>query len=142
MQGLASATPEDTGTVAHPWKEGLKQAQLQQAKQKTQDKLGSLIVFIGKGITIEDYVNQRGFMDSKSRAAMLTKGLLRHLARYEMERLDLDEEDEWTGDFDTDSLFPFYDLWPWLKHVCLDIAVDFLRQYHAIVRPLIVNTYA
>ncbi|KAK7981819.1 hypothetical protein PG996_009503 [Apiospora saccharicola] len=62
--------------------------------------------------------------------------------RHEMERLDLREDEEWTGEFDTDNLFPFYDLWPWLKHVRLDIAVDFLRQYLAIVRPLIVNTYS
>ncbi|KAK8028878.1 hypothetical protein PG991_005934 [Apiospora marii] len=142
MQALANATPNDTGTDIRPWTDALKRAQVEQAKVRTQYKLGSLMVFIGKDITIEDYVNQRGFMDGKSRAAMLTKGLLRHLARHEMERLDLDEEEEWTGDFDTDNLFPFFDLWPWLKHVRLDIAVDFLRQYLAIVRPLIVNAYS
>ncbi|KAK8128366.1 hypothetical protein PG984_009474 [Apiospora sp. TS-2023a] len=120
IQELASATPEDTGTGAHPG---------QRMKAS-------------KDITLEDYLAKKGLMAGQSRASYLTKSLLRHLARHEMERLELDEEEEWIGEFDFHNLFPYYDLWPWLKHVRLDIAVDFLRQYLAIVRPLIVNTYS
>ncbi|KAK8079816.1 hypothetical protein PG997_007634 [Apiospora hydei] len=144
IQELANVLTEDTGTKTHPFTDSIKRVQLNQATPTPQyDKLGTLMVFIGNGFVIEDYVDQRGFMTSKSRAAGLTKALLTHLARTETQCLDLEEDaDRWTGTFDTNNLFHFYDLWPWPKHVSLESAAGFLQKYLLTTRPLIVNTYS
>ncbi|KAK8042734.1 hypothetical protein PG994_013217 [Apiospora phragmitis] len=117
----------DTGTEIHPLTDPIKRVQLNQATPTPQCRnLGTLMVFIGNGIALEDYVGQRGFMTGKSRAAALTKDTLSNLARMELQRLDLAEEDDWTGTFDTST----------------PIATDLLQKYLLIVGPLIVNTYS
>ncbi|KAK6827868.1 hypothetical protein PG995_010197 [Apiospora arundinis] len=77
MQELANATPEDTGTGTgtRPWADDLKKAQREEATPRTHRKWGSLMVFIGKYITLQDYISNCGFMDGKSRSAFLTKSL-------------------------------------------------------------------
>ncbi|KAK8051265.1 hypothetical protein PG993_002650 [Apiospora rasikravindrae] len=143
VQGLANTLSEDTGTGTHPFTDPIKRVQLNEATPTPQyDKLGTLMVFIGNGVVLEDYVDQRGFMTGKSQSAGLTKSLLTSLARSETLRLGLEDEDGWTGTFDTNNLFHFYDLWPWLKHVSLESAAGFLHKYLLTVRPLIVNTYS
>lgn len=99
------------------------------------------MVFVGNGVALEDYVDQRGFMTGKSRAAGVTKSILRDQAFSEIQDLDLENGDERTGTFDT-RLFLFYDLWPWLQHGSSENATSFLQGYILTVDPLIVNTYS
>ncbi|KAK6075089.1 hypothetical protein SCUP515_06140 [Seiridium cupressi] len=139
LYDIANALPQDTGADKHPFTLNLKDALLRQATPRVNCKFGTLMVWLGKDITLQDYMLEVGFLDGESRAASLAKIMLEHLARSELSSLGY--SDEWYGRFDSE-IFCFYDLWPWIKHEDLIVVVDLLREFLSIARPLIVNTFS
>ncbi|KAK9417713.1 hypothetical protein SUNI508_01470 [Seiridium unicorne] len=139
LYDVANALPQDTGADKHPFTLNLKDSLLRQATPRVNCKFGTLMVWLGKDITLQDYMLEVGFLDGESRAASLAKIMLEHLARSELSSLGY--SDEWYGRFDSE-IFCFYDLWPWIKHEDLIVVVDLLREFLSITRPLIVNTFS
>jgi hypothetical protein len=97
-----------------------------------------VLVVVGKDITLGNYLAEVTFFEGKSRAATLTRTLLRRMA---------DREAEYTGSvlnwvpemFDVNN-FPFVDLYYWMKHGNREHAMKFLKAYFSITRPLIAAT--
>jgi hypothetical protein len=112
IQIFAMTHPEATGADSHAFTDGLRRMMIRQATPWQYRKHGTLLVFIGKDITLEDYLNEVTYMEGQSHAASLTKDLLRHLAY--TEETNRNGGQEWYG-LDK-SFFSFFNFWAWLKH--------------------------
>lgn len=92
---------------------------------------------LGKDITLEDFVSENTFFNGFSRAAHLTKSLVRSLVGIEALRQKVPWHEH---EFDPMTVIPFRDLWCSIRHRRRRAAIRLLRAWLAIVRPLIVDT--
>ena len=58
IQDIAKNNPEDTGTDVREFKDGLRNTMESQSTPMQYKKHGILLLFIGKGITVEDYMSE------------------------------------------------------------------------------------
>lgn len=112
IQEYANAHPAETGTFAHPFTDGLKDAMREQATP-SQYRGHTLVVFFGKDITLEDYLGEKLFIKGKSRAGLLTRDFLCRLAATE----EINHGQYWEDGAFNPFFFTFFDLWCWLKHL-------------------------
>jgi hypothetical protein len=118
VQAFANARPETTGTSSNPFTDGVRDTCISQAIPR-QYKGNTILAFLGKDITIEDFVAERTFIGGKSRAGLLTRDFVRRLAETEEQNFGR----EWSDQNFDPGFFTFFDLWPWLWHKDEDDAV-------------------
>ncbi|THV65531.1 hypothetical protein D6D28_09029 [Aureobasidium pullulans] len=141
IQAYANNNADLTGTWKFEYSDALRDVSLAQATPYCYASV-TPIVFIGKDITEEAYINATPFLAGRS-AGSNTAGQAGAFVRDVIQRL-ADEEtianrrDIVPNSFQADrSFWVFYDLWQWLAHKDLEAAIRFLRRYLSIVRPLV-----
>jgi hypothetical protein len=128
VQAFANGHPQTTGTHENPFTDGVRNTCIAQAIPKLY-RNNTILAFLGKDITIEDYVAERSFLGGKGRACLLTRDFIRRLAETE----ERNHGQEWNDQHYDPAFFTFVDLWPWLWHLDEDEAVvstaDLLSSY-------------
>ncbi|KAJ3011083.1 hypothetical protein HKX48_007038 [Thoreauomyces humboldtii] len=126
--------PVETGCGMYPMTDEKISVMLDQA---TPHQLNghTVVALIGKDITREDYFQPKTFLSGSSRAGFLTRDLL---ARYQATE---------TNTALMPSLLPaiflpFCDLFPWLSHKELLLAIAQLHRYLILVKPLVTVTFS
>ncbi|KAK4889161.1 hypothetical protein LTR27_011996 [Elasticomyces elasticus] len=139
VQQYANGNPSETGTGVNEFTDELRLVGQRQATP-LQYHDETVMVFIGKDITYEEYKSPVAFVDGQSRAGKLTRDFLYRLANWEAQA----GKRNWYPDsFDPSSgPYVFVDLWPWMWHKNVARAAEFLQWYLAHVRPVIANTYS
>lgn len=113
IQQYANANPAETGTARHRFTDDIRDNLLQQAMPNRYFDY-TLMVFVGKDITFENYVGCRTFLGGRSQAGSLTRDFLRRLCQTEAENNG--RIGAWDDmDFDP-GFYPFVDLWHTLWH--------------------------
>jgi len=92
----------------------------------------TLVLVIGKDVTLASYLDPKKFFDGVNQAGALTCRFLLRLAQTEAQSLGRDVVDN-----SFKPQFPFLDLWPCLRHKEIAEAIRWLRNYMSVVRPLI-----
>jgi hypothetical protein len=114
---FANAHPAISGAYAHLFTDGLEEATRNQALPQPYKGL-TIVVLIGRDISLADYLSERSFLGGYSRAGLLTRDFLRRNAQAEAEY----EGRMWLDQSFNPALFPYVNLWPWLKHDDMDDA--------------------
>lgn len=117
LRDFANAHPAITGTYAHLFTESLEEVTRKQALPQLY-KGSTILVLIGRDISLADYLAERTFLSGYSRAGLLTRDFLHRNARAEAEC----EGRMWLDQSFNPALFPYVNLWPWLKHDDIDNA--------------------
>ena len=140
IQDFTQINEEDTGADRRAYGDTLRTVSTQQAMPYLYRKSVVPIVVIGKDITMKDYFAQAAFWTGQGQASSLAADMLRRIIR--VEATALGREWEWNDASMDFNAFPFVNLWCWLRHTQLGAAIDFLRAYMCIVRPLIAVTFS
>ncbi|KAK4542301.1 hypothetical protein LTR36_006954 [Oleoguttula mirabilis] len=139
IQQYANANPEETGTGQHEFTDELRMVNERQARPLLYQGQ-TVVVFVGKDQTYDEYLAPKPFVHGKSRAGNLTKDFFYRLVHWEAmahKRAFYPEA------FDpTSGPYCFVDLWPWLWHKNIVCAAEFLQWYLNFVRPIIAATYS
>lgn len=139
VQVYANENSDLTGTWKHPFTDALRDMFLDQATPFSFQNT-TPIVFVGKDVTEDDYINANPFLSSRnsSQAGAFLGDIIQRLAHDECVA---NQRDIIPNSFRINrSFWVFYDLWMWLSHKDLEAAARFLQQYLHIVRPLVVVT--
>jgi hypothetical protein len=137
VQEYANNYPAETGTAVHPYTDRVRQVAFEQARP-SQYQGTTVLAFLGKDITITDFIKAQSFWDGGSQASVLTKGILQRTADSEMASHDRGYLRNIHNQL---SLWCFADLWPWLWHKNQAQAMFFLCEYLNIIRPLVAVSY-
>jgi hypothetical protein len=111
VQAFVNGNPATTGAALHPFTNSVRNTCISQAVPSYYNS-NTVIIFLGKDITLEDYASRCTFIGGKSRAGLLTRDFSRRLAETEEKNHGVDWDN---SSFDT-SFFTFIDLWSWLWH--------------------------
>jgi hypothetical protein len=139
VQTYANSNPSLTGTVQHPFTDGVREA----ARLSGEPMLyrnTTILLLLGKDITYEQYLGETTFFGGKARSGYLVRDFLSRLTDTEETNMNLGAS--WDPRAFSPHHVAFVDFWSWLWHsrTSLDAAVRFARQYLSIVRPLVVAT--
>lgn len=118
-----------TGTSRHRYTDALRQVTTQQAQPLSYKSKFTILAILGKDITMDNYLLARPFFGGESQAAELVSS--------NIHRMNEAEDSNYSASAFNASLFPFVDLWNWLRHIDIGEACEFLRQYFEYCRPLI-----
>lgn len=138
-QVYANDNPAESGTCRHEFTDGLRNMFKTQATPHQYSSY-TIVVFIGKDITLDNFMSESSFLEGGSRAGVLTKDILLRIIGAEAQANDRSAS---VQAFNSQmSAFCFVDLWPWLWHKNIEQAIWILCQYLRIVRPLICASYS
>jgi hypothetical protein len=146
IQDYANSNADLTGTWRLEFSDALREMTLQQATPYCFSYFSenvTPIVFIGRDITYEAYVNATPFLATRTPGRTDHAGQAGAFVRDIIQRLADDEtlangRDLIPNSFRADrSFWLFFNLWQWLAHKDLEEATRFLQRYLSIVRPLI-----
>jgi len=150
IQDYANSNADLTGTWKLKFSDALREMALQQATPYGFSYFSeniTPIVFIGKDITYEAYINATPFLASRTVGRKDFAGQAGSFVRDIIQRLADDEtlanhRDIVPNSFRAErSFWLFFDLWQWLAHKDLKAATNFLQRYLLIVRPLIAVSF-
>jgi len=96
----------------------------------------SLIALVGKDVALEDLTGHNTFLSGSSHPGRLTVDMLARVHQYE-NRFG----QPMTRPF-FEGQFPFVDVFPWIGHRNVEVAIEFVRQYLEGTRPRIVVTFS
>jgi hypothetical protein len=140
VQIFANSNPSQTGTVQHPFTDGVREA----AKRSGEPMLyrgTTILAVLAKDITYEQYLGETTFSESNAWSGYLVNDFLSRLVSTE-------ESNMGSGFWDPRAFHPRHvaliDFWPWLRHSrnTLSDAIRFARQHLSILRPLVVATFS
>ncbi|KAK4501828.1 hypothetical protein PRZ48_007637 [Zasmidium cellare] len=139
VQQYANGNPGETGTGNYRFTDTYREVIEQQATP-LQYQGHTIIAFIGKDVTLDEYVAESPFIKGSSRAGRLTRDFIHRLVHYEAQA---NNRVSYEGPFKPESgPWCFVDLWPWLTHKNKPKAAEFLQNYLQITQPLIAVTYS
>lgn len=134
-----------TGADRHAFGTELRDAVTRQAMPYLYRKAVTPLVLVGKDITLNNYLTETAFWTEtafctgQGQASSLAAAFLCRILRTEANATG--HEWEWKDTSIDFNIFPFVNLWCWLKHRSHRDAIRFLRQYFRIVRPLVAVTF-
>ncbi|THY03750.1 hypothetical protein D6D03_04154 [Aureobasidium pullulans] len=137
IQFYANENADLTGTWKHQFSDSLREMFQAQATPYSFEGINP-VVFVGKDVTEEAYLNARPFLtlETVGQAGGFTRDIIERLSQDES---IANQRDVPPNSFRIDrSFWVFYNLWQWLAHKDLAAAVRFLQRYLFITRPLIV----
>lgn len=136
IQDYAKRNPNEAGTTFRPFSDRLRIVCRDQAMPLQVSKT-TILALVGKDITLEDYVEESSFFDGRSRAATVTKDMIRRLAVAEAE-----SHRDTIPSVNFDPKMPFIDLWPYLKHYDIIWVISCLRSILSVTRPLVLVSFS
>lgn len=136
VKQMIEENPAHFGSGVRPFTKSYRDVCVTQATPQSQYQGVTLLLCIGRDVTLERYVKHRPFFGGPAQAARLTTRILERLAQTEGDTFGRFWEDlAWQ------PYIPYVDLWPCLIHEEIDIVITWLRQYLIYVRPLVVVSF-
>lgn len=137
-QDFANGNPDSTGTEQRPFTDTHREMVCKQATP-FQYRNATVIVFLGKDVTMGEYISETRYIDGGSQAGYLTRDFISRLVKQEARAHGRDWD---FNSFDPHlGYFTFLDFWPWLRHKDRAKATELLQDYLGITQPLLVVTF-
>lgn len=139
VQSFANENPDETGTDRNFYSDDLCESTIREALPQQYRKTATVLIIVGKDITYRDYKRGKTFFEGRSQASNLARDFLTGHIKLEnaMHRRNLPSY----SNFDS-TVFPFANLWPWLKHKGKGTAAEYLAEYFRIAQPIVAATWS
>ncbi|KAI8999252.1 hypothetical protein BC832DRAFT_594711 [Gaertneriomyces semiglobifer] len=137
ITSFAEEFPAETGTslIGPSEKPSYRDALLEQAVPYVVNG-HTVLLCLGKDVTLEDFTNGATFFGGVSQAGYFTKDFLARLRVWELGR------NSWTVYKFNPDLFPFIDVYPWPRICRLLKCLVFVFRYLEIIRPLVTVAFS
>ncbi|KAJ3187643.1 hypothetical protein HDU85_006033 [Gaertneriomyces sp. JEL0708] len=137
ITSFAEKYPAETGTslIGPSEKPSYQDALLEQAIPNMVNG-HTVLLCLGKDVTLEDFTSGATFFGGASRAGYLTKDFLARLRVWELGRTS------WTVYKFNSDLFPFIDVYPWPRICRLLKCLEFVLRYLQITRHLVTVAFS